>query len=417
MKFSIPKKPIVIKNKDFQTIIVRVMFPINEEEEDLAKLSIFSNLVCYMSNTYPTEEEFQNTRKKKFILNVGCAKIMVGRSVFVCFSLVIPDIKTLGFDNLNEQFEFFSDAIYNPKVIDNGFDKFEVEREIRNLKMSIENGLKNLRFYHSVKAGELVDDETGIFSRTIENHRELIDELTPTNLYQFYKELLEKHKPTIVVFGNVDEERISELADKYLYKNNGLDEFETSYNHFLKIRDKVQVVEEKKDFKDSVVSFFYKIKDYSEDDFDKLSLVRGLLGSLSSRLLNKKLRDENDLVYSSAVSAYMRYGVFSISAFINKDNKDLVIEKLYEVMDELKDPDNIAEFLDNIKDRKRLNLIRSLDDKFALLNDACYELLGVEKNMNDNYQDILKISAEDISKFVDRFVLDTIYYIEEEEHE
>ncbi len=417
MIFNIPKKPIIIKNNDFQTIIVRVMFPINEKEEDLAKLSVFSNLVGYMSNTYPTEESFQNNRKKKFVLNVGCSKVVVGTSIFVCFSLVVPDVKTLGFDNLDEQFEFFSDAIYNPKVIDNGFDKFEVEREIKNLKMSIENGLKNLRFYHGIRAGELVDDETGIFSRSIENHRELIDELTPANLYQFYQELLEKHKPTIVVFGNIDDERITELANKYLYKNTGLEEFKTSYNHFLKVRDKVQVVEEKKDFKDSVVSFFYKINDYSEEDFEKISLVRSLLGSLSSRLLNKKLRVENDLVYSSGVNAYIRYGVFSIIAFINKVNKDIVIEKLHEVMDELKNPENISEFLENVKERRRLNLIRSLDDKYALLNDYCLELLGVEKNMNANYQEILKISAEDISKFVERFVLDTIYYIEEEEHE
>lgn len=417
MNFKIPNKPIIIKNNDFQTIIIRVMFPINEEEEDLAKLSIFPNLVCFMNNQYPTEEAFQNNRKKKFILNIGCSKVVVGRTIYTCFSLVIPDVKTLGFDNLDEQFDFFSNTIYNPKVIENAFDKFEVEREIKNLKLSIENGLKNLRFYHGVRASELVDDENGLFSRTVENHRELIDGLTAENLYEFYMNLLKKYKPTIVVFGDVDENRINELADEYLYKYDGLEEFNADYNHFLKIRDELQVVEEKKEFKDSVVSFFYKIKDYSEDDFDKISLVRSLLGSLSSRLLNKKLRDENDLVYSSSVNAYIRYGVFSISAFINKNNKDFVIEKLHEVMEELKNPDNISEFLENVKERRRLNLIRSLDNKYDLINDACLELFGVEKNMNDNYQDILKISAEDISKFVDRFVLDTIYYIEEDEHE
>ena len=38
-------------------------------------------------------------------------------------------------------------------------------------------------------------------------------------------------------------------------------------------------------------------------------------------------------------------------------------------------------------------------------------------NMEDNYKAVLNISAEDISGFVERFVLDTIYFIKEDEHE
>ena len=37
--------------------------------------------------------------------------------------------------------------------------------------------------------------------------------------------------------------------------------------------------------------------------------------------------------------------------------------------------------------------------------------------MEDNYKDALKVSAEDIADFVKRFVLDTIYFIEEDCHE
>ena len=58
-----------------------------------------------------------------------------------------------------------------------------------------------------------------------------------------------------------------------------------------------------------------------------------------------------------------------------------------------------------------------VDDANNLLRDKVLELLEVDKNMNDNYQDILNISAEDISKFVERLVLDTVYFMEEDDHE
>ena len=135
------------------------------------------------------------------------------------------------------------------------------------------------------------------------------------------------------------------------------------------------------------------------------------------KMLNKKLRDENDLVYSSKVLTYLRFGVLEITAYINKNNKDIVIEKIKEVMEDLKNPENIREYLENVKERKRVSLIKNLDDKFSLLNDVVFERLEVDKNMEDNYKEVLTISAEDISEFVRRLALDTIYFIEEDVHE
>lgn len=418
MNLKIPKRPVIIKNKDFQTIIVRVLFPFYDEEEYLTKMAILPNLLMYMNNKYPTEEEFQKNRKKNYILNTSCSKMTVGTNMCLCFSMIIPDTEALGFDNLDEQFEFFHEMIYNPKIIDNGFDKSEVEREKKNLDMSIENAMKNLRPYQAVKGLELIDDE-GILSRTIENHRYQLDDVNPQSMYLLYKEIINAYHPAVFMFGNVDEKRMNELADKYLYKNlSNVDVIEKRYSHFLSVNDKeVNYVEEKKNFKDSSVSFYYKIKDMSEEDFTKLSLVRGLLTSLSSRMLNKKLRDENDLVYSSKALAYLRFGVFEITAYINKDNKDIVIEKIKEVVDDLKNPNKFKDYLENIKERRRVSLIKSLDDKFTLLSDVVLETLDVDKNMEDNYKEALAISADDIADFVKRFVLDTIYVIEEDCHE
>lgn len=417
MKLNIPKKPVIVRNKDFQTIIVRVMFPYQEEDKDLTKLTILPSMLMYMNNKYPSEDLFQKNKKKNYILSATCNKMVVGTTLCLCFSLVIPDISALGFDNFDKQFEFFNEMIYDPKVIDGGFDKFELEREKRNLYLSIENGMRNLRVYHGVRALELVDDE-GILSRSIENHREQIDEITPQNLYELYLDIINKYHPAVFVFGNVEEDRINRLADKYLYKKkNCLEKIDKNYNHFLKVRENVQVVEEKKNFKDSAISFLYKVKDITEDDFNYLILIRSLLTSLSSRMLNKKLRDENDLVYSSKVSTYLRFGVLEVTAYINKNNKELVIEKIKDVINDLKNPDNIRDYLNNIKDRRRIGLIKSLDDKFSLLNDVVLETLEVDKNMQENYEDILKITAEDISVFMNRLVLDTIYFVEEEEHE
>ena len=57
-----------------------------------------------------------------------------------------------------------------------------------------------------------------------------------------------------------------------------------------------------------------------------------------------------------------------------------------------------------------LELIKKIDLPILLA-------LDIDKNMEDSYKEALSVSAEDISKFVERFKLDTIYFIEEEDHE
>jgi predicted Zn-dependent peptidase len=108
--------------------------------------------------------------------------------------------------------------------------------------------------------------------------------------------------------------------------------FNEDYSHFLEPRKEVFVVNEKSEFKDSALSLVYKVKDMSEDDFTKLNIVSNLLSSMSCRLLQKVLRDEFELVYSASSCCHMRSGVLEITAYINKNNKDLVIEKIKEIV-------------------------------------------------------------------------------------
>ena len=77
--------------------------------------------------------------------------LYVSRETFFTYSMIIPNKKALGLDMLDKQFEFFEKFVYHPKIVDGGFDSFELEREKKDLKMRIANGIKNLRVYRNIK--------------------------------------------------------------------------------------------------------------------------------------------------------------------------------------------------------------------------------------------------------------------------
>lgn len=418
-KIILPKEPIVLDNKDFQTIQIKVMFPYSETTNDLAKVVLLPSMLMYMNNDYPNEADFLLEKKKNYILGMGCFQSTIGNTGCFSFSLNIPNSKLISEDYLEKQIKLFKSMIYNPKIVDNAFDEFELEREKKLLNMNIDNlSLNSMSGYHTYRIRNIIDDKD-ILSRNLVDNRNLIDEVNTKNLYEFYLDKVKNNNFVTFVMGDLDNNNIIELLNKHFYNNvEGETVFEVDYEHFLEPKNnEVEYIEEQKDFKDSALSFIYKIKDMSIDDYIYLDILKGLLSSLSSRLLSKKLRDEYDLIYSHNVRTYKQFGAVEITTFINKNNKDLVIEKIYEVMAELKNKDIIEPLFDNLKERRRLSLLRILDNKQSLFSDFIYSKLLIDDTLKESYDKLLKIKFDDLVDFFDRLELETIYFLKEGEHE
>ena len=416
-KLNISNKPLILNNTDFQTIQIKVIFPHEKDENKIALSNILPSVINGVNNTYRTEEEFSLQFDRLYLLGINLNRIVIGTTYAYVYTMIIPDTYSLNKNILDEQFKFFGDFIYNPKTDNNKFCDFEVNREIKNLRLEIDDSFKNNVLYHSIRNKQIIDDE-GILSSTLFNHMEQIDEINTTNLYQLYLDSIYNNKPAIFVMGNVNNNEINELCNKYLYR----EKFDSyMYNahlrHYLKIRDGVTEVVEQSDFNNSILAFNYKVKDMKEDDEIYLAVIRNLLSSSSSRILYKKLRDENDLVYNTMAEVTSKFGLITIYAAINDNNFDLVKEKILEAMKELKKKDIINKGLNNIKEKERVGLLRLLDNKSSLFYDYIKDCLNLDYTSSEYYEKLIKIKYEDIINFVDRLVLDSIYYLKEKDYE
>lgn len=416
---TLPTKPIFIKNENFQTILINIIFPYQEKEEELAKQALLPAMLVYITEKYPTEELFQKKLKENYILSYSARQITIGTTAAFNFHLEIPDKKTLKKDVIEKQIELFYEAIFHPKIENEGFDNFELKREKENLKLKIRNSEKSFKAYLSNQTAKLVDNE-GIFSRNLKDHLSQIDEITPQNLYDYWKEKIKNNTPIIFIMGNIEEKEITPIIEKYFIKyDKEYQTLETDYIHYLTpYRTTPQKITEEKEFRDSAISLIYKVKDMKQEDNILLSLVHSLLTSLSSRLLNKKLRDEYNLIYSSEVTFFPNYGLLKITAYINPKNKDLVEEKIKEVLNSLKDENKITPLLEKIKERRRINLIRSLDNKYSIMNDNIFKTLKIDYTSEESYNLLKEKTAKDVAEFIDRLSLDTTYFLKEsDKHE
>ena len=415
---TIPTKPIFIKNKNFETILIHVLFPYEEKVDDLAKQTILPSLLAFMNEKYQTESEFQKKRLENYILNFHVKQQTIGTSAAIMFSMTIPDKKNLKEDYLEEQIDFLAQCIYHPKIIDGGFDSFEFDREKENLTKNIKSIDKNFKRYLRKRSNQLVDNEN-ILTQSITNHIEQIETLTRKNVYEFYLDKIKNNTPIIFAMGNIESQEIVPLLEKHLVKTKEKEQTLTAnYNYYLKpFRESPQEITEEKDFKDSALVLAYKVKGMKEQDKVTLTAICSLLSSLSSRLLNKKLRDEYNLVYATDTLYYSSFGVLFIYAYINPKNKDLCLEKIKEVIEELKDEEQIAPLLEKIKERFRTNQIKNLDNKNMIINDIIKKKLKIGMTEKEYLKKLEKLTTNDIKELIERLNLDTIYFLKEKSDE
>lgn len=417
MKINLKNTPISFQNSDFQTIQIKVYFPFMRNEDELAKMHLLPGLLHNVCGKYPTEEEFSMECRKLFILANYCTCNVMGEIGYFCFNFMIPDPRYLEENLLEEQIIFLKEMIYNPKLDNNKFCSDEFRREVNNLNVDMEKVLNDNVSFAMIKAKNYVDD-IGLYSSNIYNHRDQINDVNEENIYKYYLDKIYNNKPLVYIFGDLKNKNIENLCKKYLYncsfKKYSVD---VMIKNYLPIRKDAIMHIEKSKFKNSVLINFYKVKDMSYDDEVLLSTVKELLSSLGSRILNKKLRDEAELVYSSYAVSYNNYGLLGIVSLIHRDNYTMVKEKIDEALELLRDEDYISPLLQNIKDRHKTSLIRRLDDKTSLFQEKIVDDLKLEMSPNEYYDKLIKVNSSDISQFMNRLVLDTSYFLEEGENE
>ncbi len=410
-------KPFINQTKDFETITIRLVFPFEEQIDNLAKNEILPNMLVYMSQKYDTEEKFKTQKLENYILSLNCSTHVIGTSGFFIFNLVIPDPKILPENRLKEALELLKETVYNPKVDDNGFDQFQLNREIKNIKISLENCPKNLRGYISYRVDKLLDDEN-IYSRDLIYYQEQLEELDTKSLFKYYQEVIQKNNPYIFVSGNIDKTTITNLLKKYFYDiSKNYAPCLKNYNYFLVPRKDAQIIKDIKNFKQSGICIVFKIKNFSIADQNILKQVRNLLNFQSTRLLFNKLRTQEKLIYSASAKSSSRFGLLKIEAFVDKNKLEYTKEKILEVIEEIKDEKYIQNLLPTIIEDYRLSRLRLLDDRYFKLDDIMDQFLGLSKKYDDVYQEMISIKAKDITNLTSRFVLDTILYVQEENNE
>ena len=224
-------EPIVIKNKDFKTCILFISYPI--EDTDEAKLKILRNMPFNKSAKYNTEKEMFEVKVNNYCLSYYERIVVLGKTPFLELAIYFPSKNSLGKDVLEDNLKLIKEIIYNPYLEDNAFPSKEIN-DIRDvIKNSINRKFKDAMWYFSYKNDRTIDEDDFLLNK-VEENPDILDEVTPENLYKLYQDIISK-SPMVFLIGDVEETTSKQKIKEILLENKEeIIEFEKKFQVFQK---------------------------------------------------------------------------------------------------------------------------------------------------------------------------------------
>ena len=403
----------VIKTDRFKTISYNINIRFDDEKDTERYMGLLSRLLIQTSKKYDSLRD----------INVACASIYDPSYNIRVLSSGSKDILTLTASFANEKyteagmneanFKFLTSFIFEPKIIDNGFDRevFEIQKE------------KLLEYYRTMKdrpqdyAGGRLSEEMKCKKYDVMSLDDLIksiESLTAKDLYSFYKKIMDEGKLDIFVCGDVEPLEIRDIFSKLIKFKGTKEKLEhlvkqTSYNK------KERIIIESSNNVQSNLAIGCKLMDLT--DFERnyvFVLYSWILGGGMNSLLTQTVREKNSLCYYIYAVRQNLFETMKIYAGINGSDFDKTYSLVKEEMNNMEKGNFSSELFEGVKEIYYNSLIKIEDSQSEIVGNYTSELFTHNDKIDVRKKQMEKVTKEDVMNLAKKVHIDTVYLLKGE---
>ena len=403
----------VIKTKRFKTISYNINIRFEDEKDTERYMGMLSRLLIQ------TSSHFDSLRD----INVFCASIYDPSYNIRILSSGSQDILTLSASFANEKyteigmneanFKFLTSFIFEPKIIDNGFDRevFEIQKE------------KLLEYYRTMK-DRPQDYASGRLSEEMKTRKydvmklnefiQSIESLTGEELYDFYKKIMKEGTLDIFVCGDVNPTKIKNIFSK-LIKFKGS---KKKINHLIKqdsYNKKEKIIIEPSLNTQSNLVIGCKLMDLT--DFERkyvFVLYSWILGGGMNSLLTQTVRERNSLCYYIYATRQNLFETMKIYAGINGSDFEKTYDLVKKEMKNMEEGNFPLELFEGVKEIYYNSLIKIEDTQSEVTGNYTSELFIHNDRIDVRKKQMEKVTKEDVMNLAKKVHIDTVYLLKGE---
>ena len=398
-----------IKTDKYKTITLKINFKRKLKKEDVTIRNLLIDTLFSSSKKYPTKrlmemetENLYGLSYRGFVFTSGIYSILSFETTF------LHDIYTEK-DNSLKSIDFLAEILLNPYIINNEFNKKGFEYAYNVVESEIISTKENTNLYSQMRLTELLNDPI-ISIHNIGNLDDL-KSINPKNLYDYYLDVITNDNIDIFVIGNIDDNIINYIKNKFVFKKRELYLDKHVYQPDS-YHNKTQVYEEDSNINQSKLVIGLKLMNLT--DFERryvLNIYNYILGGSAESKLFKNIREKESLCYHISSSIYPLTSLLTIKAGINANNYDktlkLIKDQLHDIelskFDDIDIEKGIITYISGLKELK--------DSPNSVLSYYMSRYYTNADSYTTKINKIKKVTREDIINLSKKIKLDTIYLL------
>lgn len=346
----------IIKTNKFKTIKMDVIFRNNFDPCTSEIRSLLFDVLTENSYKFDTKRKLNLKCESLYNAYQSIETMLLGKMVMTDLSLEFINPKYTLENYLDEAIKLPFELIFNPNIKNNEFDLKTVSLCKKRLVDKID-AIKENPSRFAIRRALKEMDKSSLTSRAILENKERIENATNEDLLNMYNYILKHDYIDIYVIGDVSENKIIDIINKYA-------KFDTIKNHDIDIYNENRLKRIPKKIREKSVNSQSQLvviyNTMSLNEYEKkyvMPIYNMIFGSSSLETkLYKNLRTDNSLCYG-LTSFYQRFdNLLIVATSLDKSNESKAIKLIDKSFNEM---------LSNLTDEE---IKRAIDLKITSIN-------------------------------------------------
>ena len=404
-----------IKTDKFKNCSMEVIFSNKVEKEKITRTNMLCDILMYSNAQYKTRRDVAIALENLYSAYMRGIVTRLGESLLVSFITDFLDPKYCDDGYLEDLFKFSFGMLMEPNIVNEEFDLRSFNITKNRLKTDIESLKENATKYAFRRALCNMDEES-VTSYSMAGYLEDLENITPQNLVNDYRDLLNNYVCDIYVVGNLDMDNVAKLIKKY-FKLKTIKEEKINLYVDNKVKKKyIDVVETGKYEQASFVMLNNLVNLTKRERDIVIHLYNFILGSggLTTKLY-RYLREENSLCYTVS-SMYQKYDqLLMIYSGIDAKDKNKCVKLVNKALKEMVDGDFSEEEIENAKKTLISSIKMSEDTLGGIINNYLFNELDDLPFYDERIKELKTVTKDEIMALAKKVKLNTIYLLAGEE--
>ena len=362
------KKGISIHNistNKFKTNLYAVFLATPMNRETVTKNALITAILRRGSQNLQSQDVISKKLEEMYGASFDCGIDKTGDNHIMKFYLeaiseeFLPEKEELA----KKCIEILLDIIFNPLIENNGFKEEYVESEKNNLKQIIESKIDNKRAYSLERCVEEMfkDEPYGLYKY---GYVEDLDKLTPQNLYEYYKQLINQCKIDIFVSNTItnmasnttNDLESNENINNIIEQNDIIKKLKEREPIYVKSNEnnnqessQEKVIEEHMQVGQGNLVIGLKVNANQDDAKYLTSVYNAILGGGANSKLFQNVREKESLAYTAASNYRRQKNVIFIRCGIEIENYKKALDTIRVQLEDIKHGNFTEEDLINSK--------------------------------------------------------------------